>query len=176
MGVPATFPTVIEGGNGEVAPIAIVPAEIPAPPEALAGLEATVWEHVTGALLRYGLVHLTDQMALMVIVRTFRRWLDAERQLQDFMDEHDGSFIVTTPNGYEQPHQLFHVCSRLKKELLTWLPEAALTIPSFAKLKAEEIAASRQGALFDDPVELFRKRRAAIGLRLVDNDDGPGLR
>lgn len=136
-----------------------------------------MWEYVTGALLQYGLIHRTDQMLLAVVCRTFRRWLDAERQLSEFMADNDGSFIVVTPNGYEQPHQLFHVCSRLKRELLQWLPEAALTIPSFAKLKAEEIASARQADLFDDPVETFRKRRAAMGMRLVGGNDGtPGAR
>ena len=171
------FPTVIQGGNGEVAPIASVPAEIPEPPAELHADERPIWDHVTAALLQYGLIHRTDAMVLLVICRTFRRWLEAEAQLQQHMDENDGSFIVVTPNGYEQPHQLFHVTTRLKRELLQWLPEAALTIPSFAKLKADEIAASQQGTLFEDPIEAFRARRAAMNLRGIAggrDDERPG--
>lgn len=166
----ATFPTVIEGGNGQVAPVASVPAEIPEPPAELHGVERQVWEHVTGALLQYGLVHRTDGMVLMVIARTFRRWLEAEASLQAFMDDNGGDFIVTTPNGYQQPHQLYYLARGLKSDLLKWLPEAALTIPAFSKLKADEMAASQQGSLFEDPVESFRRRRAAIGLRVVENE------
>ena len=43
--------------------------------------------------------------------------------------------MVKTPNGYVQPHQTYYVARTLKKELLNWLPEACLTIPSFRKEK-----------------------------------------
>ena len=171
MSALATFPTVIEGGNAQVTPIASVPAEIPEPPAELHGNERQVWDYVTAALLQYGLVHRTDGMVLMVICRTFRRWLEAEAALQAFMDDNGGDFIVTTPNGYQQPHQLYYLARNLKADLLKWLPEAALTIPAFSKLKADEMAASQQGSLFDDPVDAFRKRRAAMGLRVVSSDE-----
>lgn len=121
---------------------------------------------MTEALLEYGLIHRTDAIMLMVICRTFVRWVDAEEQLDKIIDENGGTYIVSTPNGYEQPHQLFYLSRNLKKELLQWLPEAALTIPSFAKA-VEVRQAPTQGTLFDDPVEAHRRRKTAIGMRAV---------
>jgi hypothetical protein len=74
--------------------------------------------------------------------------------------------LVATPNGYEQPHQLFYVARQLKRELLQWLPEAALTIPSFHKIVGER-AKPEQGTLFEDPVAAHRERRAAMSMRPV---------
>jgi hypothetical protein len=54
----------------------------------------------------------------------------------------------------------------LKRELLQWLPEAALTIPSFSKQVGER-ARPEQGSLFEDPVTAHRERRAAMGLRAI---------
>lgn len=143
-----------------------IPSEIPTPPTKLSVREKKVWTHVTKALYEYGLVHLTDAMMLAVICRTFVRWVDAEDALDQIVQENGGSYIVATPNGYEQPHQMFFMVRSLKKELLQWLPEAALTIPSFAKA-IESRQAPAQGTLFDDPVEAHRRRKTALGMRAV---------
>lgn len=157
----------VSGGSGEGASAATsIPAEIPSAVAKLSPKEKKIWDHVTGSLLEYGLIHRTDALALTVICRTFVRWVDAEEQLTAFAKEKSGSYIVTTPNGYEQPHQLFYLARNLKKELLQWLPEAALTIPSFQKMVGER-AAPEQGTLFDDPVEAHRRRKVAIGMRTV---------
>lgn len=153
---------------GGAAPATSVSAEIPAPVAKLDAKERKLWAHVTQALMDYGLIHRTDAMALTVICRTFARWVDAEEQLNKFMRDNEGSYIVKTPNGYEQPHQLFYAARTLKRELLQWLPEAALTIPSFQKMLGDN-AAPGQGVLpgIDDPVEAHRKRRVAAGMRAV---------
>ena len=161
------FPTVIDGGLGEDATgvsVLAIPSEIPSLIAKLSAKEKRVWEHVTNALKEYGLVHRTDAMMLTVICKTFIRWVDAEEVLTKFMKEKDGSYFVTTPNGYEQPHQVFYVARNLKRELLQWLPEAALTIPSFHKIVGER-AKPEQGSLFEDPVKAHRDRKTAIGLR-----------
>lgn len=163
------LPQVQAPGGGEGASAAnaqAIPAEIPAPPVKLSTREKKVWGHVTKALFEYGLVHTTDAMMLAVICRTFIRWVDAEEALDQLAGVNGGSYIVKTPNGYEQPHQLFFLVRSLKKELLQWLPEAALTIPSFAKA-IETRQAPTQGTLFDDPVEAHRRRKTAIGMRAV---------
>lgn len=153
-------------GVGTSAPPAL-PAEIPTAPLTLSTPERKVWKHVTQALHDVGLIHRTDALVLSVICRTFIRWVDAEKQLSDYAAANDGDYMVTTPNGYVQPHQLFHVASKLKKELLQWLPEAALTIPSFQKATAVGVGGS-QGSLFeDDPVEQHRQRKIAAGMRAV---------
>ncbi|NYT76543.1 P27 family phage terminase small subunit [Alcaligenaceae bacterium] len=157
----------VDGGVGEgVSGKAVVPSEIPSPVAKLTAKEKRVWEHVTGALLECGLIHRTDAMMLTVICRTFIRWVEAEEQLTLFTKENKGTYIVATPNGYEQPHQLFYVVRTLKRELLQWLPEAALTIPAFQKLSRES-AAPEQGSLFDDPVEAHKRRKTGIGMKLV---------
>lgn len=162
-----SLPTVNAGGIGDVASgTSQIPSEIPGAVAKLSAKERKVWDHVTQALHECGLIHRTDAMVITVICRTFVRWVEAEEQLSDYAREHGGSYIVTTPNGYEQPHQLFYLARNLKRELLQWLPEAALTIPSFHKLVGER-AAPQQGQLFEDPVEAHRKRKAAIGLREV---------
>lgn len=150
---------------------AAIPSEIP---EALAKLtkdEKKIWTHVTSALFEVGLVHKTDAMMMTIICKTFSRWVKAEEQLQKYMDKNDGSWMATSPNGYQQPHQSFYVARNLKKELMDWLPEAALTIPSFHKVVGER-AAPAQGSLFDDPVAAHRTRKAQVGIRLVNGNGG----
>lgn len=164
-----TFPTVIEGGMAQVAPgvsLMSIPSEIPDLVAKLSMKERKAWEHVTASLHEYGLIHRTDAMLLTVICKTFVRWIEAEDAVTQYAKEHDGSYIVKTPNGYEQPHQVFYVARQLKRELLQWLPEAALTIPSFHKIVGER-AKPEQGTLFEDPVTAHRDRRAAMSIRPV---------
>lgn len=152
---------------GDRAPVENVAAEIPDPVAKLSAKEKALWSHVTQALKDCGLIHRTDAMLITVICRTFARWVDAEDQLSKLTRENGGTYIVATPNGYEQPHQLFYVVRTLKKELLQWLPEAALTIPSFQKAQRELVGGGSQGNLpgFEDPVEMHRKRRVSAGMR-----------
>jgi P27 family predicted phage terminase small subunit len=130
--------------------------------------EKKIWEHVTQALREYGLIHRTDAMVLTIICRTFVRWVEAEEQLTKLMKDNDGSYFVKTPNGYEQPHQIFFVARNIKADLLKWLPEAALTIPSFQKAMAASGPVD-QGQLpgFEDPVMAHRDRKIVAGMRVV---------
>ncbi|WP_348658206.1 P27 family phage terminase small subunit [uncultured Stutzerimonas sp.] len=161
-----TYPKVLPGGLSSADPEtgATIAAEAPEPPVKLNAKEKKLWLHVTAALEQYGLVHRTDGMMLTIICKTFCDWAAQEEFLQKLARD-NGSYYVKTPNGYEQPHQAYYVARDKKRELLKWLPEAALTIPSFHKLKAEQI--TPQGDLFDDPVEQFRQRKAKIGLRAI---------
>lgn len=162
------YPVPSGAAVGSVAPAESIASEIPKPVAKLTAKERAVWEHVTQALQQYGLIHLTDAMAVTVICRTFVRWVEAEEQLTKFSKENGGSYIVKTPNGYEQPHQLFYAARTLKRELLAWLPEAALTVPSFQKVVGDRPQPG-QGTLpgFEDPVEAHRRRRTAAALRAV---------
>ena len=128
-------------------------AEVPDYLKKMTAPEKRVWAYVTASLKDAGLIHKTDAMMLHVIVKTFCRWVDAEAELEKYVEKNN-TFIVRTPNGYEQPHQLFHVASKLKKELLDWLPEACLTIPSFRKAK-NLMGQPAQPGLFDDPLTQF---------------------
>ena len=52
-------------------------------------------------------------------------------------NDNGGSYITESANGYRTPHPLYYVARDHKKSLLTWLPEAALTIPVIPALAAE---------------------------------------
>ena len=159
------FPAVVDGGaiaDDSFSSAPSIAAEIPKPPAKLVGpAERAAWKHVTEALYEYGLIHRTDAMMLLVIVRTFARWVQAEDALQKHMDASDGSYIVTTPNGYEQPHQMYYVARNLRVDLLKWLPEAALTIPSFRKAMGERAEPDQADMFGADPVAEHKKRKVA---------------
>lgn len=169
------YPKVIEGGLGsaEESTTQTIAAEAPAQPVKLNAKEKKLWEHVTSALEEYGLIHRTDGLLMTVICKTFCNWVAQEEFLEKLKRENSGSYYVKTPNGYEQPHQAYYVARDYKRELLKWLPEAALTIPSFQKLKADQM--TPQGDLFgDDPIEQFRQRKARIGLRAIPGGNPHG--
>lgn len=155
--------------TGQVAPIQNVASEIPTTVARLSPKEKKLWNHVTQSLLEYGLIHRTDAMVLTVICKTFIRWVEAEEKLSELMKNNDGDYFVKTPNGFEQPHQIFYVARNLKKDLLQWLPEAALTIPSFQKaVSVSGDAGQNRLPGFEDPVEAHRNRKTAAGMRLLE--------
>lgn len=166
-----SFSVVEESDLGQVTPGGVaansaVPSEIPAPPNTLSSKEKKIWDVITKALLDYGLVHRTDALLLSIICSTYVQWLNAKDELDRFTKKNNGSYIVTTVNGYQQPHQLYYVAGNLKKELLRWLPEAALTVVSFHSILKDRDA-PEQGSLFDDPVKQHQQRKVALALRSV---------
>lgn len=163
--------TGLPGVNGAAAATfdrinAIIESAVPDMPAKLSAKEKKVWHHVTGALLEYGLVHRTDGLALTIICRTFVDWVEATEQLDKYKAENGGNYITESSNGYRTPHPLYYVARDHKKSLLQWLPEAALTIPSFQKIKGGSLD-SPQGNLFDDPIEAFKNQKAAMGIRRI---------
>jgi P27 family predicted phage terminase small subunit len=173
MNTMHALPTPDSEAAGKIASsVQQIPAEIPDAPAKFSAREKKIWEHITGALFEVGLVHRTDALALTVICKTFASWINSEEQLAELMKNNGGSYIVTTPNGYQQPHQLYYVARNFKRELLQWLPEAALTIPSFQKIVGER-AAPQQGSLFEDPIEAHKKRRTEMGLRMIQGGSAP---
>jgi phage terminase small subunit len=154
-------------GGGAAPPVAPVQppssgikAERPRVLAKLSPLERRIFNHLARELERYGLAHRTDAMLLIVIARVFCQWVDAEERLQQHIVA-TGTMMAKTPNGYEQPHQLYYVAKDLKKQLLAWLPEAALTIPSFAKLTGDDQVPATPD-MFEDPVVDFRNRKRAL--------------
>lgn len=163
--LPTVAPDV--GANGASAtPSLSIDSEIPVAPAKLSAKEKRIWDHITLALHEVGLIHRTDGMLLTVICRTFANWISAEDEIAAYAKQNGGSYIVSTPNGYQQPHQLYYVARNLKRELLQWLPEAALTIPSFQKVMGD-VARPQQRTLFDDPVTAHRDRKPAMGMSLI---------
>ena len=133
--------------------------------------EQRVWEHVTKSLALYGLAHKTDSMLLTVICRTFVQWLDACEFVEKIREENGGNVYVKTPNGYQQPHQAYYDERSLRKELKSWLPEAALTVLSFQKIMNDRKRANDGqgelplgGAPVDDPVSAHRNGKPDLKL------------
>ncbi len=165
-GLPGVKSALADSGRGLGSSIV---SEIPDLPVKLTATEKKIWQHVTQALLEYGLIHRTDGLMISIICRTYADWVDATDELKRYKDTNGGSYITESANGYRQPHPLYYVVRDHKKSLLDWLPEAALTIPSFQKIKGAETA-STQGDLFTDPIAEHKQRKAEIGMRLVKKD------
>lgn len=148
---------------------ASIVSEIPDLPTKLTPAEKKIWQHVTEALLEYGLIHRTDGLMLSIICRTYVDWIEATQELERYKATNGGSYITESANGYRSAHPLYFVMKDHKKSLLDWLPEAALTMPSFQKIKGAE-SAPVQGELFFDPIAEHKQKKAEIGMRLVKND------
>lgn len=146
---------------------AVFDSEIPDHIAKLNAKERKVWQHVTSSLHEYGLIHKTDAILITIICSTFVNYLDAKDMLEKVIKENNGSYFIETPNGYSQPHQAYYTLRALRKDLLQWLPEAALTIASFQKAVSNKPGDQVQGSLFDDPVEKHRREKIAIGFREV---------
>jgi hypothetical protein len=145
-----------------------VESEVPEPLKPLSLAEERVWNYIAGALKDYGLIHRTDAMLMHMIVSTFVQWVDAEAAVEKHVADNKGSFMVKTPNGYEQPHQCYYMARNLKTELLRMLPEACLTIPSFAKVK-QSIREPQQPGLFDPLVAFVANKPAPPPLKMVSS-------
>lgn len=146
---------------------AVIDSAVPDVLVKLTAKEKKIWRHVTEALLEYGLIHRTDGMLLTVICKTFVAWVDAEEELEKYKRDNGGSYITESANGYRAAHPLYYVSRDHKKDLLRWLPEACLTIPTFQRAKAIAAESGGQGSLFDDPVVAFKEQKAQLGIRRV---------
>ncbi len=141
---------VISGGLDKppTAPIggsAVVSPRIP-PGANLSTQERRVWEYICDNLAAAGLEHVTAGLTIKVITRTYMDWLEALRDC-----DNTGRY-ATSDNGnrYELPHS--YTEKQLKKDLLRWLPQACMTIPSLASARAKLGDGGQQGDLFDELV------------------------
>lgn len=157
----------VEQSNPQMA--ADVASEIPKALADLNAKEQKIWSHITNSLNEYQLIHLTDALALTIICKTFVSWLEAEDELAKVKASAakskggKDSYMITTPNGHQQPHQSFYVARTLKQDLLKWLPEAALTIPTFQKVMGERVV-PQQREMFDDPIKRQQNKKRKIGM------------
>ncbi|WP_236687506.1 hypothetical protein [Chromobacterium subtsugae] len=147
-----------DGGGGKHSEIVSPP---PPPGANLAPRERKVWDYVCRHLREAGLDHLTAGLAISIIVKTYVRWIDAEIKLAAVEEKNGGTYFIITPNGHEQPHQVFYVVKNLKQELLKWLPESSLTLPSVAAVKAKLGDKAPQDDLFDELLNHGRNHPSA---------------
>lgn len=112
-----------------------------------------VWDYLCLSLREAGVPHRTAGVVLSMVCVDFVRWVKAELQLRDFEKLNNGSFMVKTPNGHVQPHQLYYAAKALKDGLLKCLPEACLTLPSMVIAKSKMEPDDPQDDLFDRILE-----------------------
>jgi len=127
-----------------------------APPLAnLTGSERRVWDYICENLRTAGIEHITAGLAIKVIARTYVDWIDATKLCED-----EGRY-GKGPNGgsYELPHS--YTEKQLKRDLLKWLPEACLTIPSLVAVRAKLGGESLQDDLFGALVDHATAHRSA---------------
>ncbi|PRH49758.1 hypothetical protein [Burkholderia multivorans] len=121
-----------------------------------------VWDYLCYALRAEGVPHRTAGVALSIVCVDFVRWVKVELQLRDFEKINNGSFMVTTPNGHSQPHQLYYAAKSLKEGLLKCLPEACLTTPSMLIAKSKMEDPNPQDDLFDQLLDHARSRPTSL--------------
>ena len=157
--------TVITGGRGSNTPTATRTELERQSPDMPPGLTSTsdieIWEYICSQLRAAGIPHLTFGLTAAVLCSVYSEWLTSRRILDEFKAKNKGSYMVKTPNGYEQPHQSFYVAEKLRRELLQWLPECCLTIPAYANAKSKLGDAGQQKDLFDDLVGHGNAERAS---------------
>jgi hypothetical protein len=107
-----------------------------------------VWDYLCKVLREEGVPHKVGGVVLAIAVVDFVRWVDAELRLRDY-EKVNGGFMVITPNGHSQPHQLYYVAKSLKEGLLKCLPDACLTVPSMLIAKSKMEDPDPQDDLFD---------------------------
>lgn len=134
-------------------------ADLPTPVVKLSAREKKVWNHLVKALQAYGMVHRTDAMALTVIAQTFCELEDITAELEEFKASNGGNVTITSKNGWLQPHALFYAIRDKKKELLTWLQEASLTISTFERITAKRVSTKQRKETSSDPLDDFMSTR-----------------
>ncbi|MDR3427953.1 P27 family phage terminase small subunit [Silvimonas sp.] len=138
--IPGGFPKSRNGKAGEL--------HSPEPPPGanLTTQERRVWNYICDGLRESGIDHRAAGITIKVICQTYVDWLDAIK----LCTKH-GRYL-TSKNGdpYDAPHSNNE--KRCKQDLLKWLPEACLTIPSMTAAQAKLGDEGPQDDLFGDLV------------------------
>lgn len=120
--------------------------EVP-PGLTLDDVEQQLYVYICQCLKDAGIEHLTAGLPIVVIVRTYRDWLNAHARC-----ERDGRTQTSQKTGWASPTPWAEDEKRLKMELGQWLPKACLTIPSFVRVRKDTGASGGQDDLFADLV------------------------
>ncbi|WP_447988325.1 P27 family phage terminase small subunit [Achromobacter spanius] len=145
---------VIAGGAQKVVSLATTGKAVSPerPPGLTAPREIEIWNYICEQLRTAGIEHRIFGLAGALVCNAYAEWLEARETLEEFKTRNKGSYYVKTPNGYEQPHQSFYVAEKLRRELLQYLPECCLTIPSFANVRSKLGDDGQQDLQFGDLV------------------------
>ncbi|WP_375591588.1 hypothetical protein [Chitiniphilus eburneus] len=118
----------------------------PPPGANLSTQERRVWEYICASLVAAGVEHVSAGLTIKVICRTYVDWLAELKRC----DEEGRYGRSGNGNAYELPHS--YTEKQLKRDLLKWLPEACLTIPSLVAARAKLGDNGLQDDLFADLV------------------------
>jgi hypothetical protein len=136
-GNPPNLTVIPGGGAAKLPPKLGTEVESPPPPPGdLSPRELEIWNYICAQLRNAGIEHTTFGLAGIVVCKLYADWLSATERLEQLVAD-EGTYMTKTPNGYEQPHQAYYVARDLRKELLAYLPECCLTIPSFANVRSK---------------------------------------
>lgn len=132
------------------------------PPEAnLSHRERKVWDYICEVLRDEGLPHRLGGIAITIICKTFIQYVQAEKELQNYIASNGGSILQRSQKSdYSQPHPLYYAARDIKQELLKWLPEACLSLPSAVMAKAKMGEEGQQDDLFGDLLAHAQKERS----------------
>ena len=154
--------TVIQGGLAKPSSGKAGELQSPSPPPLadLTGSEKRLWDYICESLRSAGVEHITAGLTIKIITRTYLDWVKALKECDD-----KGRYAQGKKNGgqYELPHS--YTEKQLKRELLKWLPEACLTIPSLATAKGKMPDGGQQDDLFEDLIQSANAQRSGYGQR-----------
>lgn len=171
MGTQTPSTSTAGGGNGKADFRAPEP-----PPEAnLSPREKKVWDYLCQVLSEEGLPIRVGGIAITIICKTFIQYVQAERELQNFIASNKGSILqVSKKSDYSQPHPLYYAARDIKQELLKWLPEACLSLPSAVMAKAKMGEEGQQDDLFGDLLAHAQRERSGARKRVEQESTLPG--
>ncbi|WP_020201878.1 P27 family phage terminase small subunit [Cupriavidus sp. WS] len=169
----------LAGGDGEAkGPSRAGDKEIrspePPPGTQLSPRERKVWDYICGVLRDEGLPHRTGGIAIAIICKTFIQYIQTELELQNYIASNGGSILMrSSKSDYSQPHPLYYAARDIKQELLKWLPEACLSLPSAVMAKAKMGEEGKQDDLFGDLLAHAQSERNAANGRAGQRSMSP---
>lgn len=157
MGTQTPSTSTAGGGNGKADFRAPEP-----PPEAnLSPRERKVWDYICQVLSEEGLPVRIGGIAITIICKTFIQYVQAEKELQNYIASNKGSILQRSQKSdYSQPHPLYYAARDIKLELLKWLPEACLSLPSAVMAKTKKADGDGQDDLFEDLLAHAKRERS----------------
>lgn len=124
--------------------------------------ERQVWNYICTVLREEGLPHRAAGLAIVIVCKTFMQYVRTEIELQNFIASNGGSILQrSSKSDYSQPHPLYYAARDIKSELLKWLPEACLSLPSAVVAKAKLGEQGQQDDLFSELLEHARAGQSA---------------
>lgn len=125
----------------------LVTSPEPPPLLQLADDEMLVFEYICARLREAGIEHITAGMPIVMVVKKFKRWVEAYQECDT------KGRTQESKNGWHSPTPWADEERSLSIELGQWLPKICMTIPSLVRVRKDTGAATGQDDLFADLVQ-----------------------